>query len=261
MGHLFLQTFHLSTNMPVSEQSFEDRLGRATNLKDACAGMSPAFAPAEADLSVASQTALLTALTTCCTNVSMAVTNLKDATDPRATSVKVIKERATRALNRVLSSHVWSAKVPNVKAAADKLRAFKLPKDTTPPPPSDPDAPPPKKRDRGGQSYKDIEGQLHKFIGALNKCSAYDTGAPLDITGAAFMSLYTTLKTANDTISDLEGDLTDVRIDRLRRFENKKALADGTRSLRDRWGRIKKSVLAQYGRTSAQYEAVRGINY
>ena len=142
-----------------------------------------------------------------------------------------------------------------------KLRAFELPKDTPPPAPSDPDAPPPKKRDRGGQSYKDVEGQLYKFIGTLAKCSAYDTGCPADINIAAFTTLYTTLKAANDTISDLEGDLTDVRIDRLRRFESKKALADGSMSLRDRWGRIKKAVASQYGRSSTQYEAVKGINY
>ena len=247
--------------MPVSENSFEDKIGRATLLKEACAGFSPAFAPAGTDLTVAAQVTLLTTLGNCCTNVSTALVNLKDQTDPRAASVVVIKARATRALGRVESNLTWATKLPNVKAAADKLRAMTVPKPVLPPAPSDPDAPVPPKRDAGGQSYKDVEGQLFKFISSIAKCSSYDTGCPVDITIAAFTTLYTTLKTANETIPALEVDLQEVRVDRLRRFEGKKPLPDGTTSLRDRMKRVKKAVGSQYGRSSSEFTLVSGIKY
>ncbi len=247
--------------MPISENSFQDKLGRAMLLKAACAGMSPAFNPAGADLTVAAQTALLATLSTCCTNVNTALTNLKDLTDPRASSIILIKARATRALSRVASNSAWAAKLPNVKAAADKLLAMVVPKKVLPPAPEDPDAPAPVRRDRGGQSFKDVEGQLFKFIGTLTKCSAYDTGCPADITTAALTALYTALQTANETIPGLEVDLTEVRLDRLRRFEAKNPLPDGSMSLRDRFKRIKYAVVSQYGRSSAEFELVSGIKY
>ncbi len=241
-----------------------DRIGRFTLLKEACAGMVPAFAPADADINLAAQTALLATLNTCCENVSNALNNLKDQTGPRVTLLKTIKERVTRGVNRVESNRAWANKLPAVKAAANQVRGFKTLRAAVPAPPSDPDAPVAKKRDGGGRSFKDAEGYLFKFIGALAKCSGYDTGAPADIaigspSGLSF--LHTSLKTANETIPDLEVALQDAQIERLRVFESRQPLPDGSHSLRDRWKRIKKAVAAQYGRSSAQYALVQGINY
>ena len=249
--------------MTLNEQSFADRLGRASLLKEACATMTPVFAPAGADITVAAQTTLLTALTTCCANVNTAINDLKEKTDERTAAVKDIKARVTRALNRVESNVVWATKLPIVKVAADKVRALTIPKATPPPPPSDPDAtaPAPKNRNRGGQSYKDIEGHFQRFNNALTKCTGYDTGAPPDIFSGALTNLHTTLKTLNDTVPQKEADLTEVQMDRLRRFAGKLPLPDGTTSLRHRFPRIKKAVASQYGRTSDQYLSVRNINF
>ncbi len=245
----------------LSERSFPDRIGKFVLLKDACETMGPVFAPPDTDITIAAQITLITTLNTCCTNVSNAAVDLKDLSDTRAASIKVIKERAGRAVNRVKSNRAWALKLPAVKAAADKLRGAKVPKSTGPVPPADPDAPVPKKRDRGGQSYRDIEGHLGKFISALAKCTGYDTGAPPDIFSGAFTTLLGTLKTANDAIPDKEVALQDAQVDRLRIFESKKPLPDGSASLRDRWARIKQSVAAQYGRSSVEYELVKGIKY
>ena len=244
-----------------SETSFPDRTGRFVLLKDACETMGPVFAPPDTDITIAAQITLITALNTCCTNVSNAAVDLKDLSDPRAASIKVIKERVGRAVNRVKSNRAWASKLPAVKMAADKVRGVAPPKSTIPPAPADPDAPVPKTRDRGGRSYRDIEGYLGKFIVTLGKCAGYDTGAPGDIQTIMFASLQATLKTANDTIPDKEVALQDAQIDRLRLFESKKPLPDGSSSLRDRWVRIKQSVAAQYGRSSTEYTLVKGIKY
>ncbi len=244
-----------------SENSFPDRIGRFVLLKDACETMGPVFAPPDTDITIAAQITLITTLNTCCTNVSNAAVDLKDLSDPRAASIKDIKERVGRAVSRLKSNRAWASKLPSVKMAADKVRGVSPPKSTTPPAPSDPDAPAPKTRDRGGRSYRDIEGHLAKFISALAKCPGYDTGAPADIFSGAFTTLLGTLKTANDAIPDKEVALHNAQIDRLQLFESKKPLPDGSASLRDRWARIKQSVAAQYGRSSAEYALVKGIKY
>ena len=223
--------------------------------------MGPAFAPPDTDIAIPAQIALITTLNTCCTNVTNAATDLKDLSDPRAASIKVIKERVTRAVSRVVSNRAWAAKLPAVKAAADKVRGVMPPKSTAPPPPSDPDAPVPKPRDRGGRSYRDIEGHFGKFMAALAKCAAYETGAPGDISILALGSLQSALKTANDAVPEKEILLQDAQVDRLRIFESKKPLPDGSASLRDRWVRIKKAVASQYGRSSGEYALVKGIKY
>ena len=256
----FLFTFNLFATMP-TESSFPDRIGRFVLLKNACVSMGPpVFAPSDTDITIAAQAALIVTLNTCCTNVTNALTDLKDVADPRAASVQPLKARVTRVVNRVQSNRAWASKVPNVKMAADKLRGLKAPKATVPTAPSDPDAPP-VKRDRGGQSYRDLEGYLGKLISTLGKCAAYDTGAPADITIAALTTLQNTLKTANDAVPAMEVTLRDAQIERLRIFQSKNPLPDGSASLRDRWVRIKKAVASQYGRGSAEYLLVRTINY
>ena len=108
-----------------SEQSFNDRIGRFVLLKDACETMSPAFAPADTDIALPAQIALIGTLNTCCTNVNNAANDLKDLTGPRVTLVTTIKERVTRAVNRVESNRAWASKLPGVKATADKVRNMK----------------------------------------------------------------------------------------------------------------------------------------
>lgn len=254
----------LILNQPVvmpSEKSFTDRIGRFTLLKEACADMDPPFTPADSDITVAEQTALLTKLNDCCTGVIQAEGDLKDLTDPRVELVKTIKERVTRAVNRVESNRAWASKLPAVKAAADKVRNMNPPKSSVPPAPTNPDAPAPKKRDRGGQSFKDIEGHFQKFLGAISKCPGYDAGVPPDIASIELASMHGQLQTANAQIPDKEVALSDAQIERLRVFESKKPLPDGSHSLRDRWKRIKKAVASQYGRDSGEYALVKGIKY
>jgi hypothetical protein len=271
MNNLLLDTDNLFSKIAVvpadqpdimpSETSFADRIGRFVLLKEACESMSPAFAPPDTDIALAAQTALIMTLNTCCNAVMNASNDLKDLTDPRAASIKVIKERVTRAVSRVASNRAWASKLPAVKAAADKVRGVSPPKSTAPAVPADPDAPVPKTRDRGGRSYKDIEGYLFKFIGTLQKCTGYETGAPPDITIVSLQGLQVSLKAANEAIPDKQVVLQDAQVERLKIFESKKPLPDGSHSLRDRWVRIKKAVAAQYGRTSTEYELVRGIKY
>jgi hypothetical protein len=244
-----------------SEKSFADRIGRFMRLKEACASMNPAFAPADVELAPAAQVTLLTALEDAWKAVMDAETELKDLTGPRVTLVKTIRERATRALNRVASNHAWAAKLPAVKAAGNKLRNFRPPSVTAPPPDAGAGAIPPPKRDRGGQSYRDIEGHLGKFIAALTMCSGYDTGAPGDIGTSALGTLLGELSGANSSIPEREVALSDAQTARRRLFESKQPLPDGSASLRDRWVRIKMAVKSQYGVSSAEYALVRRIKY
>jgi len=238
-----------------------DRIGRFASLKEACTDFTPAFAPGDSDLTVAAQGLLLTTLEGCCADVDELVTDLKDLTDERVAAVKTLKEMTTRAVNRVKSNRAWATKLPMVKAAADKVRGMKLPKATLPTPPADPDAPAPKTRERGGQSYKDIEGHLGKLVAALGKCPDYNTGAPAEITTGMFETLQEAFRTGNASIAAKEVELGDAQIERLRLFESKKPLPDGSASLRDRWSRIKSAVKSQYGPGSAEYALVAPIKY
>lgn len=147
------------------------------------------------------------------------------------------------------------------EGGGDKVRGMKLPAAKPLPVPSDPDAPVPKKRDRGGESYRDIEGHFFKFIGTLAKCPGYDLGAPPDVFSGALVNLHGALKTANDAVPEKEIILQDAQVDRLKLFESKKPLPDGSASLQNRWVRIKKAVASQYGRSSAEYTLVKGIKY
>ena len=244
-----------------TEQSFADRIGRFVLLTEACGTMSPAFAPADTDITLAAQGALLVTLNDCCTNVMTAQNDLKELTDPRVALVKSIKEAVTRTVNRVASNRAWAGKLPAVKAAADRVRGVVPPKSTTPPPPVDPDAPLPKKRDSGGKSYKDIEGHFQRFLGTISKCPGYDVDAPPDIASIMLASLHGQLQTANTQIPELEVELSEAQIERLRVFQAKKPLPDGSHSLRDRWVRIKKAVKSQYGLSSGEYALVKGIKY
>jgi hypothetical protein len=177
------------------------------------------------------------------------------------TLVKTIRERVTRALNRVQSCSAWESKLPAVKAAADKVRNMSPPKSPAPSTPPDPASPAPKKRDRGGQSYKDIEGHFEKFTAALAKCTDYDTGAPPDIAGSALALLLDQLRTANSAIPEKEMALSDAQSERQRVFASKQPLPDGSHSLRNRWKRIKQAVAAQYGRSSKEFGLVKRIKY
>jgi hypothetical protein len=244
-----------------SEHSFADRIGRFVLLKEACEDMSPVFAPPDSDISVAAQAALIVTLNACCTNVADAETNLKEATDGRVEMVKGMKALTTRAVNRVASNRVWAGKLELVKKAADRVRGMKPPRPKLPAPPSDPEEPAPKKLDRGGEGYRDVESHFHKFMAALGKCSGYDTGAPADITLTSLDVALTTLRETNDAVPGLEVSLRELQIERLRVFQSKKPLPDGSAPLRDRWARIKKAVKSQYGTDSAQYELVAPIKY
>jgi len=244
-----------------SEQSFMDRLGRFTSLKDACAGFTPAYAPGATDITSAAQVALLTLLNNKCVDLEVAETDLKGMTDDRVTAVKMLKELATRAVNRVKCNREWAAKLANVKVAADRVRGMKVPRAQLPPPPVDPEAEPPPRRDRGGQSYRDLEGHVTKLIAALQKVTGYDTGAPPDIQIGHFESLRDHFRAGNDTIAQAEVDLRELQLERLRLFASKKPLPDGSASLRDRWARIKSAVKAQYGTSSEEYALVAPIKY
>ena len=74
-------------------------------------------------------------------------------------------------------------------------------------------------------------------------------------------NLLAALKTANDAVPEKEIMLQDAQVDRLKIFESKKPLPDGSASLQNRWVRIKKAASSQYGRTSAEYTLVKGIKY
>jgi hypothetical protein len=243
--------------MATSEQSFADRLQRGRQLQTAIATFSPAFDPADARLSASGMVAFLNTLDGLNAAVSTAETEWRDVTAQRAALVADIQARALRASSRVKSNIAWKAQLPAVKAAADAVRGYRSPKPKAPAESAETAEAPKRRAGRSDQGYGDIKLLLDKLVAALARISAYDTGAPVDITTATLRALSTQLDALNQLVAGKEQALAAARAPRRAAYDEDTA---DSPCLSTRMKAVKEAVKSQYGGPSSpQYQQVRGI--
>ncbi len=232
--------------MPNIERSYADRLQRGRSMKSAVGGFVPPFAPPDATLLPAAFDTFLDGLNTLNITAATAEADWKDDVADRIAMVKDIKARALRVSARVKSNAAWKTQFPAVKAAAEALRGYRIPKPKAEP---HPEVVQPKARQQGDQSFADIKNLLDKLTAALGHVPTYDTGAPADLTIATLSALATDLDALNQLVATKEQALISARTKR----------AAGYETLKDKMKAIKEAAVSQYGSRSPQHTQVRAI--
>lgn len=232
--------------MPESETSYADRLQRGRSMKSAIAGFIPPFAPPDATLLPAAFDTFLNGLNTLNTTAATKKADWQSSVADRIAMVKDIKARALRVSSHVKSNAAWKAQFPAVKAAAEALRGYRIPKPKAEP---HPEVVQPKARQQGDQSFADIKNLLDKLTAALGHVPTYDTGAPADLTIATLSALATDLDALNQLVATKEQALISARTKR----------AAGYETLKDKMKAIKEAAVSQYGSRSPQHTQVRAI--
>ena len=241
--------------MADSERSFRDREGKARDLGNAIEGFTPAFAPADADLSVVSFTALVAQAETINNSVETLSGQYTTNADARAEAIKAIKAAVTQALSYLTSNKAWKSNCKAAKMAADKLRGIRPPKPKPPAPPAG-GAPTPaetKKRNQGEQAFVELAAHFGKFIAACTGCAGYAPPAA-EITLPALNGLMSPLRSANEFLSELDAQLTTAQQQRV-------ILYYGEDGLAERFKLVKLAVKGQYGPASANCATVKGMKW
>ncbi len=241
--------------MADSERSFRDREGKSQDLGNALEGFTPAYAPADADLSIASFTALVGQAASLNDTVETLSGQYTTNADARATAILAIRAAVTQALSYLKSNKAWKSNCKAAKMAADKLRGVHPPKPKPPAPPVG-GAPTPaetKKRNQGQQAFVELAAHLGQFIGVCAGCAGYAPPAP-EITLPSLNGLISQLRSANEFLSTLEAQLTTAQQQRV-------ILYYGGNGLAERFQLIKAAVKGQYGQASANYGTVKGMKW
>lgn len=244
----------------MSEESYRDRQGKAQSLRDATAGYTPAFVPADGSLSAANFQALLQggggvplSVEAANTAVETFESNYTTNATTRVNLVKTVRSAVTRAVSFVKSNKAWKDEFKAVKRVADQLRGVRPPTKTTPPPPPPPGAPPPapdKPRNKGEQAYVELAAHLATFAGALTACPGYLPPAP-EIVISKFHEHLSSFRSLNSGISQLTNNLTTAREKRRRLYY------EGESCLECKFQAVKNAVKGQYGQNSAEYGTVK----
>ncbi len=249
-GDTRLTTMQHHNPMKNTEKSFADRLQRGREMNAATVGFTPAFTPGQDDVTPGKFADFLANLDRLNLTVAEHEANWRTSIPDRNALVKDIKTRAMRAMARVKSDAKWAAKMPAVKLVYDNLRGYRAPAPKSPP--ADGEKIAPRRPSTTSQSFADIKNLADRFVTSLKKLSGYDTGAPADLTTAEIASLCVDLADLNRSIADVEVELSNARSERSLGY-------DGPAGLSEKMKSIKQATLAQYGRDSAAYAAVKGI--
>jgi hypothetical protein len=242
--------------MAESEASFRDRQGKAQSLRDATAGFTPAFAPADTSLTATNFNTFIGTVGTANTSVETLAVNYTTSATTRVALVKAIRSAVTQALGFVKSNKAWINQFKAAKMAADKLRGVRPSSNTEPPPTPQPGAPAPepeKSRNKGEQAYVELTAHLGAFITAITACAGY-APTSADISISTFNGLLSQFNGLNGFISQLSSQLTTAR-------ENRRRLYFEGDCLQTKFQAVKDAVKGQYGQNGSQYGTVKGIKW
>lgn len=237
--------------MPISEKTFADRLQRGRVMQAAIALFSPPFAPADASLLPAAFNTFLDGLDTSNTDTGTLLTSYSTSVAERTDMVKDIKARALRVAGYVESNSTWKNAARGIKTLVDRIRGNVARPPKSPAPGETPGSPQAKSRNKGEQSYGDIAANLERLIAALQTISGYTPPAS-ELTVANLTTLATAYSAKNSSMATLAQQASLSQRDRFDGYS-------GPDGLREKMKAIKKAVLSQYGSTSSEYAAVKGI--
>ena len=243
--------------MAISEKSYRDREGKSQSLREAIAGFTPVFAPADISLNATSFQTFIGGAAAANTNVETLEINYTNNATARVALVKTIRAAVTQAVGFIKSNKAWATQFKAVKMAADKIRGVSPPtKIVLPPPPApgEPPTPPNKPRSKGEQAYVELAAHLEGFITAISACTPYAPPSAA-ITIPTFSASLSQFKGLNSFICTLDTQLTSAREARLALYYN------GDSCLERKFQAVKEAVKGQYGQTSTQYGAVKSMKW
>ena len=240
--------------MATSEQSFRDRQGKATSLKDACITFPVAFAPADPSLTVANFTTFIETVAEKNDEVAALVASYTTASQSRQALHAESRGLLTQALGYLESNKAWKAQSATARSIVEKFRGTRPPaaKTATLAVGETPEVI--KKRNQGNQAYVELAGHLEQFIGVCAAVPGYAPPASA-ITVAALTTTLNAFKTLNSTLSTAEQQLSVAQKSRYDLY------FEGDDCLQQKFQGIKKSVKGQYGLKSAEYATVQAIKW
>ena len=225
-------------------------------MRDATAGFTPTFAPADTSLTATNFNTFIATVGAANTSVETLAVNYTTSATTRVALVKAIRSAVTQALGYVKSNKAWVNQFKAAKMAADKLRGVRPPSNTEPPPPPAPGAPatePEKSRRKGEQAYVELTAHLGAFITAITSCAGYAPPAT-EISLSTFNGLLSQFNGLNGFISQLSTQITSAR-------ENRRRLYFEGDCLKTKFQAVKDAVKGQYGQKSSEYGTVKGMKW
>jgi len=237
--------------MPISENTYLDRYGRAGTLKTAIASFDPAFAPANAEITTVKFTTFLEEVDAANEAVTTARDNYTGAVEQRNALVKDAKDRAGRVLAQLKTNPAWSANLTSIKRHYDKMCGYRPTRSKPPTAGEDSGSEQVKKRNQGEQGHVEMASHIGNIATGLEKMNNYATPVE-DITAAAIRALADEYTALNESMDGLAIDVTLSQ-------KARNGLYESAEGLREKMKAIKNAVRAQYGTKSDQYLAVKGI--
>ncbi len=232
--------------MPISETTYDDRLGRGRLMQQAIIGFAPPFTPSDPDIDPPTFQTFLDSIEA----QNLAVKNARSSYTVGATLrlaiVKDLKTRSQMTRNYVDSVSGWKQYRATVRNITKKILGYRPPKPKLPP-----GTPAPKKRNVGEQSFAELAGFFNNLISTVTGITGYGP-TNLDLTVPQMIILFTSFNAKNaemDTLASNVSIYAGVRFN----------LYEGDTGLRVRMLAIKDAVRAQYGITSPEYLSVKGI--
>lgn len=234
-----------------SENTFADKFGRGKLLNETIKSFTPVFSPFDVSLKTAAQDIFLDSLAAKSDLVNALRSDYTSSMEIRNKMIKDLKTRSSMVRNFVESVVAYKVYWTALRNVVKKILNYKPPK--APKVETGTPEEVKKKRNRGEQSYADLANLLKNLISLLEGIVGY---APVNtqLTIVELTALYDSLVTQNTDMGNKAGKL-DVAV------VARKELFDGTGGLKERMKATKASVRAQYGNTSAEYLAVKGIGY
>lgn len=215
------------------------------------ASFSPAFAPADTSLTAANFLTFCGQVESANDAVGASFGAWGVIVNERQALVKEMKATATRVVAYLKSSALFAGRLKQATAAANKLRGVTPRKPAAPVP--GPGEPAKKPRNAGDQSYGDIAQHFKALIDSVTGLASYvpvPVGNPITLSNlSGTLSNY---RSKNSALGPLEVAWRDAVLARQKKY-------DGPGGLKEKMKAIKNGVKAQYGQTSAQYLAVKGI--
>lgn len=233
-----------------SENTYADRHGRGKLLNETVKQFNPVFNPFDVSLKTTAQDTFLDSLVAKNDLVNSLRSDYTSSMQLRINLVKDLKTRSSMVRNFVESVVAYKVYWTALRNVVKKILHYKPPKASKKAGETPADA---EKRNRGEQSYADIASLLKNLISLLEGIAGYAPVNPL-LTIEELINLHTSLVAENTSMGSKAGKLDVAIVER-------KALFEGTGGLRDRMKATKAAVRAQYGNTSAEYLAVKGIGY